>query len=86
MYADTAVVLAEPAIKKRLEDLGLFVIGSTPEQLGQYLKAEMDKWGPIIKEAGISIHERDATSCAELPMASGGARSLPYENKSTLLT
>ena len=57
MHADTAAVLAEPAIKKRLEDLGLFVIGSTPEQLGQYLKSEMNKWGPIIKEAGISIRE-----------------------------
>jgi tripartite-type tricarboxylate transporter receptor subunit TctC len=57
MHVDTAAVLAEPAIKKRLEDLGLFVIGSTPDQLRQYLKAEMDKWGPIIKEAGISIRE-----------------------------
>ena len=57
MHADTAKVLAEPAIKKRLEELGLFVIGSTPEQLGQYLKAEMDKWGPIIKDAGISTRE-----------------------------
>jgi tripartite-type tricarboxylate transporter receptor subunit TctC len=57
MHADTAAVLAEPAIKKRLEDLGLFVIGSTPEELGQYLKAEMDKWGPIIREAGISVRE-----------------------------
>src|SRR6266496_32313 len=43
MHADTVAVLAEPAIKKRLEDLGLFVIGSTPDQLGHYLKAEMDK-------------------------------------------
>jgi tripartite-type tricarboxylate transporter receptor subunit TctC len=57
MHADTVAVLAEPAIKKRLEDLGLFVIGSTPDQLGHYLKAEMDKWGPVIKEAGISVRE-----------------------------
>jgi len=57
MHADTAAVLAEPAIRKRLEDLGLFVVGSTPDQLRQYLRAEMDKWGPIIKEAGIAIRE-----------------------------
>ncbi len=57
MHADTAAVLAEPAIKRRLEDLGLFVIGSTPEELGSFHKAEMDKWGPVIKEAGISIRE-----------------------------
>lgn len=57
MHADTAAVLAEPATRKRLEDLGLFVIGSTPEELGRYHKAEMDKWGPILKEAGVSVRE-----------------------------
>jgi tripartite-type tricarboxylate transporter receptor subunit TctC len=40
-----------------LEELGLFVVGSTPAELGRFLKSEMDKWGPLIKEAGISIRE-----------------------------
>jgi tripartite-type tricarboxylate transporter receptor subunit TctC len=57
MHADTAVVLAEPRIKARLEDLGLFVVGSTPDDLGGFLKAEMTKWEPIIKEAGIRVRE-----------------------------
>ena len=29
-------------------------IGSTPAELGAFLKREMDKWGPVIKEAGIT--------------------------------
>jgi tripartite-type tricarboxylate transporter receptor subunit TctC len=33
------------------------VVGSTPEELGQFLKSEMDKWGPVIKQAGIAIRE-----------------------------
>jgi tripartite-type tricarboxylate transporter receptor subunit TctC len=57
IYADTAAALADPTIKGRLEQLGLFVIGSTPAELGQFLKSEMDKWGPVIKDAGISIRE-----------------------------
>jgi tripartite-type tricarboxylate transporter receptor subunit TctC len=57
MYADTAAALAEPTTKQRLEDLGLFVVGSTPEELGRFHKAEMDKWAPVIKEAGISIRD-----------------------------
>ena len=57
IHADTAAALADATIKGRLEQLGLFVIGSTPAQLGQFLKSEMDKWGPVIKEAGISIPE-----------------------------
>ena len=55
MHADTVAVLADPAVKKRLEDLGLFVVGSTPEQLGAFLQAELAKWGPVIKEAGIKV-------------------------------
>jgi tripartite-type tricarboxylate transporter receptor subunit TctC len=49
MHADTAAVLAEPDVRKKLEDLALFVVGSTPNELGQYLKSEMDKWGPLLK-------------------------------------
>jgi tripartite-type tricarboxylate transporter receptor subunit TctC len=57
MHADTAAVLAEPAIKGRLEQLGMVVVGSTPEELGRFHKAEMDKWGPVIKEGGITVSE-----------------------------
>jgi tripartite-type tricarboxylate transporter receptor subunit TctC len=49
--------LNDPATKERLEQLGVLVVGSTPEQLAAFLKAEMDKWAPVIKEAGISIRE-----------------------------
>jgi tripartite-type tricarboxylate transporter receptor subunit TctC len=57
MHAETVAVLAEPAIKARLEELGLFVVGSTPEELGRFLKSEMDKWGPVIKDANIPVRE-----------------------------
>jgi len=33
------------------------VVGSTPAELGRFLKTEMEKWGPLIKETGITIHE-----------------------------
>jgi tripartite-type tricarboxylate transporter receptor subunit TctC len=55
MHADTATVLAEPNVKARLEQLGLVVAASTPEQLGAYLRAEMAKWGPVIREAGLKV-------------------------------
>lgn len=29
----------------------------TPAELAAFLKAEMDKWGPLIKEAGITGNE-----------------------------
>ena len=43
--------------RSRLEALGVAVLGSTPAELGAFLKAEMDKWGPVIKEAGIKGDE-----------------------------
>ena len=58
MHADTVAALADPVTKERLEQqLGVVVVGSTPAELAAHLKSEMDKWGPVIKEAGITIRE-----------------------------
>jgi len=57
IHADTVTTLTDPTIRRRLEELGLFVVGSTPAQLAAFQKAEMDKWGPVIKAAGITIRE-----------------------------
>jgi tripartite-type tricarboxylate transporter receptor subunit TctC len=47
-------VLAEPAVQRRLEDLTMQVRpDSTPGTAAQWLQAEMAKWEPIIREAGI---------------------------------
>jgi tripartite-type tricarboxylate transporter receptor subunit TctC len=52
-HADTVAVINDPTTKKRLEELGVVVVGSTPEGLAAHLAREMDKWGPVIKAAGI---------------------------------
>jgi tripartite-type tricarboxylate transporter receptor subunit TctC len=53
LQSDVVAALADPAIKSRLESLGVTLIGSTPAELGAFLKAEVDKWGPLIRESGI---------------------------------
>jgi len=55
IHAATASALAEPAIKGRLEELGMVVVGSTPEELAIYFKDEVEKWGPVIKAAGLKV-------------------------------
>ena len=57
MHADTVAVLAEPAIRERLDKLGVMVVGSTPQALAAQLQSEMDKWGPIIREGRIKAEE-----------------------------
>ena len=54
-HADTVAALADPVIRARLDQLGVGVVGSTPAELAAFLKSEMDKWGPIIKAAGIKV-------------------------------
>jgi tripartite-type tricarboxylate transporter receptor subunit TctC len=56
LNAATVEALADPAIQKRFSDLGLDVAPreqQTPEGLAAFQKAEIAKWWPIIKEAGI---------------------------------
>ena len=52
-HKDTVTALADPVIRQRLDQLGVNTIGSTPAELAAFLKSEMDKWGPLIKAAGI---------------------------------
>ena len=55
MYTDTAAAIAEPPIKAKLDSLGVIPVGSTPEALAAHFKAEMEKWGPVIKAAAIKV-------------------------------
>ena len=48
--------LTDPAVSKRLTDLGAVIPSRdqlTPQALGVWHKAEVEKWWPIIKKAGI---------------------------------
>ena len=53
MNADAVKVLREPDVRQKLENLGLEVVASTPQQFADFIKAEMTKWGPVIKAANI---------------------------------
>jgi tripartite-type tricarboxylate transporter receptor subunit TctC len=50
---DTAEAMKTAAIKERLAKLGATSIGSSPQDFAKLIKADYDKWGPIIKAAGI---------------------------------
>ena len=50
--------LADPALRARFADLGLDVASrerQTPEGLAAFHKAEIEKWWPIIRAAGIKV-------------------------------
>jgi tripartite-type tricarboxylate transporter receptor subunit TctC len=53
MHADTVAVLAEPAVKAKFEPLGTVLIGSTPDELAAADRADIERFGPLIKALDI---------------------------------
>jgi tripartite-type tricarboxylate transporter receptor subunit TctC len=50
----SVAALSNPAISKRLNDLGFVLIGNTPEEFGAYFKSEIDAWGKIVRDLKLS--------------------------------
>ncbi len=46
-------VLNTPQVKERFFNIGVEVVGSSPEQLSDTMKTEMARWSKVIKDAGI---------------------------------
>jgi tripartite-type tricarboxylate transporter receptor subunit TctC len=47
--------LEDAAVKKSLGDLGVDIIGGSPEQFAAYIHAEIPKWTAIIKASGAKL-------------------------------
>jgi tripartite-type tricarboxylate transporter receptor subunit TctC len=52
---ETIVVLNNPEYSKALSEQGIEPIGSTPEELTQYIRRELDKWAKVVKDTGARI-------------------------------
>ncbi len=53
LHRDVAKIMAEPAMRQRLADLGAEAVGSTPAELASFLKSEIAKWADVVKTANI---------------------------------
>ena len=56
LNATLVQVLADPTVKRRLDDLGIHITPlaqQSPEALRAFQKAEAERWWPIIKASGI---------------------------------
>ena len=52
-YAKAAIeTVRAPEMKQRLEQMGLEPTGLPPEELARILRADYDKWGPVIRASG----------------------------------
>ena len=55
LNAATNAALAPASVKPRFDGLGATPRGTTPGQLAAFLKSEIDKWGPVIRDARIRV-------------------------------
>ena len=54
-FPEKKATLASPDIAKRLAETGLEAVGSTPEELAAYQKAEITKWAKVVKDSGAKV-------------------------------
>ena len=56
LNAESNRVLATQEVKGRLTGAGIDAAGGTPEDFGKFIRAEFDKWGPVVKAAGVKAN------------------------------
>ena len=55
LVGDVRTVLRMPDVRERFAAIGVEPIGTTPEQLAVIMRAEVDKWTRVIREAKITL-------------------------------
>ena len=55
LHGTLAKVLADPAVRERLESQSCDIVGGTPEALSALIKAEQAKWGRLIRNQHITV-------------------------------
>jgi tripartite-type tricarboxylate transporter receptor subunit TctC len=55
LHIATTEALKDPATQKALTGLGVDVIGNTPKEFADYIKAEIPKWTAVVKASGAQI-------------------------------
>lgn len=55
--ADVKTVLAKPEVMQKLAEQGSMPVGSTPAQLENRIKHDLDQWSQLIKRANLKLSE-----------------------------
>ena len=55
LHIATTEAIKDPATQKALQDLGVDVIGNTPKEFEEYIKAEIPKWTAVVKASGAQM-------------------------------
>jgi tripartite-type tricarboxylate transporter receptor subunit TctC len=56
IHAAMLKTLKLPDVAKRLQDVSFTTVGDQPEEFADFIKAEVDKWGKIVRELGLKVN------------------------------
>ena len=56
LYAEIANIIKLPNVVTRMADLGAEPVGSSPEQLREFLRQEIAKYRKIVKQTKVTIN------------------------------
>ncbi|MFN7751551.1 MAG: tripartite tricarboxylate transporter substrate binding protein [Pseudomonadota bacterium] len=52
LNAESLRALRQPELRERLDNMDIRAAGSTPEQFATFLRAEVQRWGKVVKDSG----------------------------------
>jgi tripartite-type tricarboxylate transporter receptor subunit TctC len=55
LHREIVAALAIPEVRGQFEGMGFVVVANTPEQFGEIIKADVARWGKLIKDQNIKV-------------------------------
>jgi tripartite-type tricarboxylate transporter receptor subunit TctC len=55
LNAESNRILSMQDVKERMAGAGIDAASSTPEEFGKFIRAELARWGPVVKAAGAKL-------------------------------
>jgi tripartite-type tricarboxylate transporter receptor subunit TctC len=55
LHRATVEALGDAEVRRTLGELGVDIVGGTPEEFSGYIKSEIPKWAAVIKASGATL-------------------------------
>ena len=55
LNAEIGKVLADPALRERFASQGIEIVGGTPQQFGEFIRRDTQKWGEAVTASGAKL-------------------------------